>query len=162
MPAGFGYGAIGGAVRSALGSGGASASRYAMRNAFSGGVRGASGMAAALGGDILRYGSGMSNAGLSAVAGGLGGGLYGAMSDDTSVLGGALMGAGLGAGGYGAVALGRRGLRSYGRFRGAGMGRGQAASNALGVMGDVSREFVGSSYNRAVNGFSALKSRFGR
>ena len=63
------------------------------------------------------------------------------------------MGAGIGAGGVAGAALGRQGYGRYARMRGLGIGRGQAAGAAFRSMGDLSRGFVGRSYNRAVNAF---------
>jgi hypothetical protein len=158
----FGMGSIFGAIRGGLGAAGGAASRYAMRNAFAGGARGTTGLAAAGAGDILRYTAGMSNLGLTATMGGVTGGIYGAFADDTSVLGGALGGAMLGAGGYGGAMLGRRGLRAYGGFRRAGMGAGQAAGQAFGVMGDVSSAYIGNTARRAYNSFSGFARGFAR
>ncbi len=102
-------------------------------------------------------GSAMGGIGRAAMYGGMAGGAYGALSSNTSVLGGALMGAGLGAGGmrYGG------GARSmYGTARKAGMDQLAAGTYAAGFGGrmmasDVSR---GASLvsNYAVNRFSAL------
>lgn len=89
------------------------------------------------------------------------GGLYGAFSDNTSVLGGMAMGAGLGAAGLGAAKLGRKGYRAYmGARMSSGVGRRAAMGAAVGAMGAMSSRFIGSSYNRAVNGFQGLRNRF--
>lgn len=144
------------AVRGALGAAGGRASRFGMRTAFTGGARGALGLGAAGVGDALRYGSRMSNVGLSSVMGGVGGGLYGAASDDTSVLGGALMGAGLGA--LGGVAYNRAPYMAgyYKSLRGAGFGRGVAMKNVAQREAHASRRFIGNTYTRAANGFKGL------
>lgn len=140
------------AVRGSLGLAGGSASKYGLRNAFAGGVRGIGGMAAAGAGDVLRYGSTMSNLGLSTAGGAIAGGAYGAMSDNTSVLGGAIMGAGLGAGAIGA----RRGAANYGLFRAYGFGRGKSAFLTLNSAGAGARNFIGDTSRRAYNSFRGL------
>lgn len=98
---------------------------------------------------------GRSQAGTSAMTGALAGGMWGAVSDDTSVVGGALMGAGLGVGALGAAKLGRRGLSMYNYTRGAGMGRGAAAAQGGLAMGGMAKSFIGNSYAKAVNQFSS-------
>lgn len=111
--------------------------------------------AGGLGSGLYRM-SNMSNAGMWATTGAIGGGVYGAFADDTSVLGGALMGAGLFAGGYGAGRLGARGIRGYSLARRYNLGRGQAAGVGMRAMGRMSQRFMGSMYNRAVNGFQGM------
>ena len=69
------------------------------------------------------------------------GGVYGAMSDDTSVLGGMAMGAGL----YGAALAGKAGSLRYNKLLGRGMSRGQAAAGAARMMGRNAKRFIGSS-----------------
>lgn len=123
----------------------------------------------AIGGDILRnIGAGvggiskMSDAGMWATVGALGGAGYGAFSEDTSVLGGALMGAGIGFGGVASAKLGRVGMGAYRAARAGGLRRGAAASMGMQAIGSHSRSFIGSSYSRAVNGIkSTLSGRFG-
>jgi hypothetical protein len=125
------------------------------------GRMGAVGGAAALGAGRAAWGMArMGNVGLSATLGGIGGGMYGAMSGDTSVLGGALMGAGIGVGALGARNLGGLGRQSYrvARDRG-GMGRGKAASVAFSTMAARSASYFGSYLNRARNGFSGMAAR---
>lgn len=72
--------------------------------------------ASAAGGYAMGAGRALGMTGGGAVGGAAIGGMYGMMSDDTSVLGGALMGAGLGAAGM------RYGPRGVNAFRGAGRG----------------------------------------
>ena len=76
------------------------------------------------------------------------GGAYGAFSDDTSMLGGAAMGAGLGLGAVGAKGMARR----YSAARGLGMSRLGAAS--------ASTQLAGRKINKAFNGFRALGQGF--
>ena len=121
------------------------------------------------GGKGLRGISKMSNVGLSAMGGGLAGGVYGAFSDDTSVLGGIAMGAGLGAGGYGAVKAGIKGYGRYSMARQAGFGAGQSLGAATFLAGQDAARFIGNTYSRAMNpirglsgGVSGFKNGFRR
>lgn len=115
----------------------------------------------------LRGGYGRTIAG--AGWGGIAGGLWGAMSDDTSVFGGALMGAGIGAGTARYGGAGWRNMWGAARFRGmntfgAGMtafGRGmrrQARADwrmAL-SQGTAARAYIGGGLNRGYNKFRAM------
>ena len=90
-----------------------------------------------------------------AMWGGIAGAGYGMFSDNTSILGGAALGAGLAGPGY---RLGRAGYRAgMAAFRGGG-GAGAIASAALAGMGASSKGMFGSAYNQAINGFSAMGS----
>lgn len=96
---------------------------------------------------------------------------YGMASDDTSIIGGGLMGAGLGRYG-GAAALGaynapafRAGVLSFGAFSpgiagraawGAFKNQGKADWRAAWTNGVASKGFIGRTKNRAVNGWRAL------
>ena len=95
--------------------------------------------------------------GQRAVVGGVAGGMYGAFADNTSILGGAMIGAGIGAGSVGVDSLGRTG---YGAYKSAmmapGLGRGKATADAFVAMGQQSRGFIGNTSRRALNGFRAL------
>lgn len=143
MPAGFGYGAIGKAVRGALSSG---ASKSFLGSTVVG--RG-SGWRHAIGSDALRYTgmglnkmAGMGTTQLAMTGGALAGGAYGAVADDTSVLGGMAMGAGLG----------------YLGVRGARIGAAGIKSRSLSEAGRTAAGLFGSDYNRAINGIqSTLK-----
>lgn len=97
--------------------------------------------------------------GRGAILGGAAGGLYGALSDNTSVLGGATMGAGLGAVG------GRYGITGW---RGAMAGGQPGLWNATKRFGSAVASQARSDYrgarlmaNKAVNGFSALRGKVG-
>ena len=134
----------------ALGLGGKLASRHLAGSAGAGlGLRG------------LTAFSGRSVMAQRAMLGGIGGGLYGAVSDNTSVIGGALAGAaiagpGISAGRLGAAA-GRRGLAEYrfGRqFMGEGVG--QAASRGLARMGRYSQNNFGKGWRQGYNFFSGF------
>ena len=157
MPAGFGYGAVGGAIRRTLAAGGRGLSGASAKYGAGSGWR------HAIGSDLMRYGggglsrmSGMGNIGLSATLGGIGGGMYGAVSGDTSVMGGALKGASLGLGGLGAARLGARGFSRYGTARAFGAGRSEAAGIAVGSMGRMSSAFIGNSASRGYNTFRGM------
>jgi len=123
-----------------------------------GGWKTAAGEAGMLGARGLGYMRGMSNTGLSAAMGGVAGGTYGAFSNDTSVIGGALGGMALGAGALGATRLGQRGAGVYRGMgpKGMGLGRGQAAGMAAHAMAGTASRFIGQSYAQASNGFNAL------
>lgn len=118
----------------------------------------AMGWGRAIGGDALmnmgRASKWLSRTGLRSnmAAGAIGGGMYGAVSDDTSVLGGAIMGAGLGAGAYGAG----RGITSYRGLRVIGRSRSRAAYGALNLMGIDSKRFIGNTSHKAMNSFRAM------
>lgn len=102
------------------------------------------------GASMRSYSLAMANpAARRAVAGAALGGIYGAFSDNTSVLQGMGMGAAIG----GASAPITRGLRA-----GISVWRNQGRSAALSVMGRNARGYIGQSYTKAVNGFSAMKS----
>jgi hypothetical protein len=81
------------------------------------------------------------------------GGVYGAFSDDTSVLGGALGGAMLGAGAWGAAKIGGRGMQVYSKMGGMGATRGQAIGAAFDDLGRTSKRFLGARLgaNKPVN-----------
>lgn len=140
---------------------------------FAAGGTGAAGVARGLGGGLtgaaglgLGRMARMGTPGLMGTMGAVGGGVYGAFADDTSVVGGAMMGAGLGAGGYGAARVGARGLGAYrGVMAGGSASRRQAAAVAMGAMGGMSRQFIGSSYNRAMNPikgmYGSIRNRMG-
>ena len=84
------------------------------------------------------------------------GGAYGAFSDDTSVLGGALKGAALGAGGFAAV---NRGMMAAGGYRGAralGMGRGKSLGMGLAMMGRKSARDIGNTVTQGFNSFKGM------
>ena len=110
-----------------------------------------------LAGGGLNKMAGMSDTGLSALMGGAAGGAYGAFAEDTSVLGGAMMGAGLGMAGLGATRLGQRGISTYRGVRAGGSAsRSQAAGLAFRAMGAESRSYIGNSLTRATNRFNGL------
>ena len=153
MPKGFGYGAVGKAFNAVKGFAG----RYATEAA----VVGAPGAGAA------RYFSGMSNISLSAVAGGAMGGMYGAMSEDTSVLGGIAMGAGLGAGGLYSFGRGARYANSYAAGRARGISRSGSFSIAnhatYNAMAKDSAALIANTQRRVINPIrSTLKGFMGR
>lgn len=137
MPQGFGYGAIG-KIISSLQSG---VGRYA-KEAVTVGAPGAS---------VARYFSNMSQAGVGATLGGLTGAVYGAMSDDTGMLGGAMTGAAVGFGGLSAY----RGLARYGgrymKARARGAGRGTAMEAMYGAILNDTRNLMGSARTSAIN-----------
>lgn len=122
----------------------------------------------AIGGDALRgVGSAMKAVSRSPLAssmttGAIGGGMYGALDRDTSVLGGALQGAMLGGAALGASRLGRTGLSAYRGMRGMGYSAGRAASASMAAMGQSASSYIGTNLTRAANGFSAMRSRFRR
>jgi hypothetical protein len=94
--------------------------------------------------------------GRSALLGAGAGAAYGAFSDKTSVLGGALKGAALGVGLRGGVAAGRAGSAMYRMARYGGMSSGGAVAAAVAGLGGGSASLIGRTYNRAINGFKAL------
>lgn len=96
---------------------------------------------------------GRTGVGLTTAGGAAAGGIYGAFSDDTSVIGGALGGAMLGAGAWGASRVGSHGLGRYGANRAAGLSRGKALSKAFDDMSFNSKMFFGAKVrsNKAVN-----------
>jgi hypothetical protein len=100
----------------------------------------------------------MSNPAMLATTGAAAGGLYGAFSSDTSMIGGALTGAGLFAGGYGLSRLGAAGYSSYGKAMARGLTRRDALSVALNRMGNKSMRFIGTTRTRAINAFQGMKS----
>lgn len=157
MPAGFGYGAVGSALRRAFSGGAGLAGRGASRVGGMGsgwrhilGEGGLNALSSGLG-RISRAGP----TGLYGATGAIAGGMYGAVSSDTSVLGGALMGAGIGMGAVGGASLARTGRLAYGMTRG--LGRGRAASYALKAMGQQSSAYIRSGYTRAMNAFRGMR-----
>jgi len=86
-----------------------------------------------------------------AITGGVAGGMYGAAADDTSMLGGAMMGAGLAAGGYWAGGRGKGMVGAYSALRSLGRGRGRALHSVFAAEAGAARSFIGRSYSRAVN-----------
>lgn len=95
-----------------------------------------------------------------AIAGGVLGGAYGAVSDDTSIIGGALMGASIGAA---SAPIGRglgRGIANYRELRALGAPRPFATGGTARVMVDDARSYIGNTYTRAANGFRALRQRY--
>jgi hypothetical protein len=89
---------------------------------------------------------GLSTMGGSAI-GGIGGGMYGAFSDDTSVLGGAIKGAGLGAGLGALGGVGRIGYTHYAGSRAAGLGAGQSAWTSVKTLANDAKSFIGKSFS---------------
>ena len=112
----------------------------------------------ALGG-LASYGN-MSVMGQRAVLGGIAGGAYGAMSDNTSVLGGALMGASLAGPGIGAARMGsqmaRIGLAGAKVARASGLGIGQQAARFGRELGGYSRRHFGKGWRQGYNFFSGF------
>ena len=93
-----------------------------------------------------------------ALVGGTLGGAYGAFSDNTSIAGGAAMGAGLFAGAPLAAGRAKGMYGAYSMLRDAGRGRGRALMSVLHSEGMASKQFIKRSYTRAVNGIgSTLK-----
>jgi len=85
--------------------------------------------------------------GMASGLGAIAGGTFGAFSDNTSVLGGALAGATLGAGAYGAYGAGK----AYKGLRSAGMGRKDAALGVVSGIGSNMNQMFGSRLTRAIN-----------
>lgn len=81
------------------------------------------------------------------------GGIYGAFSDDTSVIGGALGGAMLGAMAYGGARFGGRGMQVYSKMGAMGASRGRALGAVVDDLGRQSKRFFGAGLqsNAAVN-----------
>jgi hypothetical protein len=97
--------------------------------------------------------------GKAAIIGGGLGGIYGAFSDNTSVIGGMFKGAALGAGARGAYTAGRAGIGAYNISRGMGLGKGQAAWSAATGLGRGAGSLIGNTARRAYNPIkSTLKS----
>lgn len=101
----------------------------------------------------------------SAIYGAGAGAAYGALSDNTSVLGGALAGAAIG--GYGRRLAMTGAVRSgwnagagrwggYGMFAGAGLGAGKAAARVAWSDARRAGRFIGSTATRAYNGFKGI------
>ena len=88
---------------------------------------------------------------MTSAAGAMMGGAWGAMSDDTSVLGGMAMGA-LGGAGLG---QGFRAATLYSRMAGRGISRSAAASGAIRQTARETRSFIGTTARQAPN---AIKS----
>ena len=140
-----------------------------------------SGLAHAIGNPLARFGLGnsgrmasaaiqgargaysfanMGSIGQRAITGATIGGLAGAFSNDTSILGGAAMGAGIGAGG---TLIGRSAAKTYGSYQGMrafGFGRGRSASFAASMLASRSKNFINNTRSRAVNAFKARKGTF--
>lgn len=85
------------------------------------------------------------------------GGAYGAFSDNTSMIGGALTGAAIGAAGPSVARVSRAGINAARYTRG---GAAQRAAAGAFAMGRASRRMFGSAMNRAVNPISGLGSAF--
>lgn len=136
MPA-IGLGAAKGALSSVRGFFG----RYATEAAKVG----------ARGGGVAQYISGMSNTGMMSAAGAGLGGAYGAISDDTSILGGALGGAALGFGGWKAYGGLSRGLSRYGKATALGVSRSTAAGRAFAAAGREASGYIGNTISQAPN-----------
>jgi len=108
---------------------------------------------------------GASSTAQRAVAGGALGGAYGAFADDTSMLGGAAMGAGMGAA---SVSAGRglgRGYNTYKRLRGlsgVNIGRGQAGWAATVGAGQDSKKFIGNTMSKAYGSFRSTMKNWGQ
>lgn len=159
----FGYGPIGGRVRSFLSGGAAKAA--GLQGIAEGAFASSPTWGNALKHDAMRYAakglgglSQMSNAGLGAIAGGIAGASYGAFSDNTSVLGGAVKGALGGAGLVGAARLGSVGMGAFGRARRRGLGVGASAYRGLSAMGRFSKNTIGNTLSKAYNPIkSAMK-----
>jgi hypothetical protein len=112
----------------------------------------------ARGGGIARYASGMSNSAMASAAGAGMGGAYGLVSDDTSVLGGALGGAAMGFGGMKAYGAAARGLSRYGKMTARGVSRSSAASYAVSQAGRDASAYIGNTLSQAPNAIrSTLK-----
>lgn len=145
-----------GAITNALG-------KFGMKNAFAGGARGVLGQGSILARDLMTgmrgYAASTRRSVYGAMAGAAAGGAYGAASDDTSVLGGALAGAGLG--GLGARYLGAGVRRAGTAGRGMGLmasGRDYASKFGRGVWGQMRRDFSGVTLaaNKGINAFKGM------
>ncbi|MBW1802320.1 MAG: hypothetical protein JRJ85_16520 [Deltaproteobacteria bacterium] len=163
---GFGWGAdrlfgLTTAMGKAGGLTSAAGSVGARQTAMAYGARGAS-----VGSQAFAGIAGANRAGARAVVGGVAGGTYGAFSENTSIMGGAAMGAGLFAGAPLAVTRGGSRLRAmggiYGQARGMGMGRGQAAWGVAAGQGRNASQYIGNTANRALGRInSSLKAKAG-
>jgi hypothetical protein len=92
----------------------------------------------------------------SALVGAGVGGVYGAFSDNTSVLGGMAMGAMAGAGGRGLFNAGKYGVGTYRNMRNMfGQGRGAALADTFSAMADKSKSLIGNTITKASNAFRA-------
>lgn len=168
MPARIGYGASGANIlRDLYRQGAKGVGRLGTRLHNASNVAGIKGWGGAIGGDIamhtgrgLKGLSRMSDTGMLAATGAGLGGMYGAVADDTSVLGGALMGAGAAYGHAAARHVGLRGLRTYSRLRARGVGAGAAAAGGARVMGRTSSRFIGKTAQRGYNSFKGMYGRF--
>jgi hypothetical protein len=89
--------------------------------------------------------------GKAAIIGAGVGGIYGAFSENTSVLGGMVKGAALGAGGRAAFGAGAAGLQRFRYGKLMGMGNGQAAWGAMQGLGRDARNLIGNTKSRAYN-----------
>ena len=117
---------------------------------------GAFASAAGTAGRGLSHFAGLDQMAQKSILGGIAGIGYGAIADDTSIIGGALMGAGLGAG----IGYGQRIGGAYRAMRGGdwGLSRGAAARMVgRGIFQDA-RNLIGNTRNRAINGWNSLKS----
>jgi hypothetical protein len=99
----------------------------------------------------------------SALMGGAVGGLYGAFSDNTSVLGGMSMGAGVAMGGRGVGRAGRFAGRSFGagwKFaRSEQMGIGQSGWYAMKALANDSAKFIGNKYTNTRQAIRGIPNR---
>lgn len=93
------------------------------------------------------------------IAGAALGGTYGAFSNNTSVMGGAAVGAGLGLAARPAYFGARAGMGMYNIARGMGMGRGTAAWQGLAGIGRGSAALIGNTANRAFGRISSYLPR---
>jgi len=110
-------------------------------------------------GALTKY-AGMSPMAQRAVLGGVGGAAWGAASDNTSVTGGALMGASLAGPGVSALRLGRLmtyiGTDAMSARMINGMGLGKAASQGLQAIGNYSKRHFGKGWRQGYNFFSGF------
>jgi hypothetical protein len=134
--------------------------KYGTQNAFSGGLRGAAGMGAIFARDALTgLKSGYSAAARRTIYGGAAGAAYGAVSNDTSIIGGAMMGAGAARYGGAAIRRGRLGARGIGV---ANRGIGGAITGALKGAWNMTRGDTRLVSNHAINAIRGLSSRVRR
>ena len=87
----------------------------------------------------------------AAITGAVGGGIYGAFSDNTSILGGMAKGAALGTGLRGGFAAGKVGAAMYRMGRYGGRGVAGAATAAVLGLGKGSASLIGNTAKRAYN-----------
>tara|TARA_Y100000310_G_C20685627_1_gene818749 strand:- start:3184 stop:3690 length:507 start_codon:yes stop_codon:yes gene_type:complete len=105
----------------------------------------------------LRWGSRSSSRAYGMV-GAIGGGAYGAVSDDTSILGGAMMGAGLGAGGVQAV----RGARGFANRYAASAALTKGRGEAFRLAGMASGRHIGRSLSKSATSVGSTLKQTGR